>query len=118
MPMGGGNPRAWLGSRAYYAVSIAQFLDDSGPEIVGALTTCSSFAIEPTQRDAWIEQIDIMRPALAPYRDEGLIAFEYIVPRMGRRIDVLVVLRHVIFVIEFKVGEKRFSADATDQVWD
>jgi Uncharacterized conserved protein (DUF2075) len=60
-----------------------------------------------------------MREALAPYRnDDGRVFFEYDVPRVGKRIDVLVVLRHVVFVIEFKVGDSQFTASAHDQVWD
>lgn len=104
--------------RSYYSAPIATFLGRSDSDIVAALTLGSSFAIEPTQRDAWVEQIEIMRSALEPYGNQGLIAFEFAVPRVGRRIDVLVVLRHIIAVIEFKVGESRFTADATDQVWD
>ncbi|MCW5776483.1 MAG: DUF2075 domain-containing protein [Phycisphaeraceae bacterium] len=46
------------------------------------------------------------------------MALEYAVPRVGRRIDVLLVLRQVIFVLEYKVGDTRFTAHATEQVWD
>lgn len=105
-------------SRAYYSAPIATFLGQSDSDIIAALALGSSFAIEPTQRDAWVEQIEIMRRALEPYSNQGFIAFEFAVPRVGRRIDVLLVLRHIIAVIEFKVGERRFTADATDQVWD
>src|SRR5206468_9615868 len=44
--------------------------------------------------------------------------FEFNIPRMGRRIDVVVVSGPVIFAIEFKVGEKVFDRSAIDQVWD
>ncbi len=105
-------------SRAYYSASIAKFLSDSEESIIAALVAGSSFAIEPTQRDAWIEQIRILQSILPGYRDEGWIAFEFVVPRVGRRIDVLLLLRHVLFVLEFKVGERHFAARGTDQVWD
>src|SRR5262245_36198040 len=111
-------PKSGVHSRAYYSASIASFLDHADADILAALTLGSSFAIEPTQRDAWVEQIGIMRTTLASFRGDGLVAFEYVVPRVGRRIDVLVVVRHLIFVIEFKIGESHFSAHATDQVWD
>lgn len=37
---------------------------------------------------------------------------------MGRRIDVVLVLGPVLFVIEFKVGETEFTRAALNQVWD
>jgi hypothetical protein len=78
----------------------------------------SAFAIEETQRDAWLEQIEILRATFQPYLGRGSVYFEYAVPRMGKRIDVVAVIDHVIFVLEFKVGEKRFSGAALDQVFD
>lgn len=86
--------------------------------MITALVEASSFAIETTQRDAWREQIRIMRDALLHAPGNGLIAFEFAVPRMGKRIDVLLVLGAVVFVLEFKVGEREFSGDAIRQVWD
>jgi hypothetical protein len=37
---------------------------------------------------------------------------------MGKRIDVVLLIGPVIFVLEFKIGEKTFTSYATDQVWD
>ena len=105
-------------SRAYYADVIENFLDCSSDEILGSLARTSAFSIEASQRDAWIEQIKVLRVSLAPYRGHGKVYFEYAVPRLGKRIDVLILIGHVIFIIEFKVGEKSFTASATDQVWD
>jgi len=105
-------------ARAYYAASIDAFLADSENSILGRLAGASSFAIEPTQRDAWLAQIAIMRAALANSPAHGLIAFEFSVPRMGKRIDVLLVLGAAVYVLEFKVGEREFTADGLNQVWD
>lgn len=105
-------------SRAYYADLITDFLDRSTDEILGLLTRRSAFSIEASQRDAWLEQISVLRVSLEQYRGRGKIYFEYAVPRLGKRIDVVVLIGHVIFIIEFKVGEKEFTASATDQVWD
>jgi len=60
----------------------------------------------------------ILRPVLEPFRGQGHVLFEFSIPRLGKRIDVVAVIQHVLFVIEFKVGEKRFFSSATDQVWD
>ena len=105
-------------SRAYYADVIENFLDCSSDEILGSLARTSAFSIGASQRDAWIEQIKVLRVSLALYRGQGKVYFEYSVPRLGKRIDVLILIGHVIFIIEFKIGEKDFTASATDQVWD
>ena len=105
--------------RAFYSESIAGFLGRSTEAVLGTLTVNSSFGIEPTQRDAWIEEIRILRTALQPHRAEaGKVYLEFTVPRVGKRIDAVVVLRHAVFVMEFKVGESKFSGSAIDQVWD
>lgn len=105
-------------ARAYYAAGIDAFLTDSDETVLGRLAASSSFAIEPSQRDAWVVEISTMRAALAHARGTGLIAFEFAVPRMGKRIDVLLVLGAAVFVLEFKVGAAEFTADALNQVWD
>ncbi len=107
-----------LAQRAYYAASIGEFLVHHDDTIIAALTNASSFAVEPTQRDAWHGQIAAMRRALAGWDAGGLVAFEFAVPRMGKRIDVVAVAGGVVFVLEFKVGEAAFTADAMNQVWD
>lgn len=110
--------RESLDGRAYYAARIGEFLAHHDDTIIAALTNSSPFAIEPAQRDAWHGQIDTMRQTLAGWDAAGLVAFEFAVPRMGKRIDVLVVAGGVVFVLEFKVGETAFNADAVNQVWD
>lgn len=105
-------------SRAYYSELIEEFVDESADQILGVLSRRSSFAVEGTQRDAWVEQIRILKRILAPYRRRGKVYFEYSVPRLGKRIDVIAVIDHVVFVLEFKVGESEFSSSAVDQVWD
>jgi hypothetical protein len=107
-----------LGGRAYYAACIGDFLTHHDDTVIAALANASSFAIEPAQRDAWHGQIVAMREALLGWEASGLVAFEFAVPRMGKRIDVLVVAGGVVFVLEFKVGETAFTSDAVNQVWD
>lgn len=105
-------------ARAYYCASMDDFRIASDEEVIAALVKNSSFAIETTQRDAWLQQITVMRAVLAKLPGNGLIAFEFAVPRMGKRIDVLLVHGAGIYVLEFKVGEQHFTADALRQVWD
>lgn len=104
--------------RAYYSDTITRFLETGDSEIAGILATNSVGALLPSQRDAWSEQIQILKTALAPYRGRAKVYFEYSIPRLGRRIDVVALIDHVIFILEFKVGEREFAASAIDQVWD
>ena len=71
------------------------------------------------QKIAWLEQISILNNLLRPYSaSEGAVILEYEIPRLGRRVDTLLLLDQVLFVLEFKVGAETFSRDAIDQVWD
>jgi len=106
-----------IGSRAPYWASVEDFLRASEAEVLAALVRGSDFAVETSQRDAWIEQFAVMREALVGYPGAS-IGFEYAVPRVGKRIDAVVVAGCVVFVIEFKVGESQFTIGARNQVWD
>jgi len=102
--------------REYYTDSIANFRSTSPDEILGKLVRGSGFAIEQTQREAWLEEIDILKQVLS--NRNGQLYFEYAIPRMGKRIDVVLLIGPVIFVLEFKVGDREFTSSALDQVCD
>src|SRR3990167_9485854 len=102
--------------REYYSDSISNFLRSSTEEILGVLALNNDFALIQTQRGSWVAQIEILREILSSH--QGSIYFEYSIPRMGQRIDVVILIGPVIFVLEFKVGEREFTVYATDQVWD
>ncbi len=102
--------------RDYYSSSIADFLQNSTNEILGTLARNSGFAIEQTQRDAWLEEIAILKMTLR--NADGNIYFEYSIPRMGKRIDTVLLIGSVLFVLEFKIGESEFSSHAIDQAYD
>ncbi len=108
-------------NRAYYSDTISQFLDKPPDEILGQLTRGAGedgWAVETTQNNAWREQIVLLKAILATYRNEGAVYFEYAIPRLGSRIDVLASIRSVIFVIEFKTGGEDFTASAFAQASD
>jgi DUF2075 family protein len=102
--------------RAYYSDSITNFHNTGTDSILGKLARNNDFSLEQTQRDAWVEEINILRKVLSLHH--GHIYFEYSIPRMGQRIDVVLLIEQVIFVLEFKTGEKEFKPYAKDQVWD
>jgi Uncharacterized conserved protein (DUF2075) len=103
--------------RAYYAGSIASFLACDDESILGTLTAASEFAVDVLQRNAWQEEVRLLRkvlPALAP----GEVFLEFVVPRLGKRIDAVLLLRGVVFVLEFKIGAAVFATADVEQVWD
>ena len=104
--------------RAWYEAPIRGFLETPDDAILGALTRGSGdHAVEPAQRQAWLAQIALLKRWLAGGA-EGSVYFEFNIPRMGRRIDAVLLLGGVVAVLEFKVGEARFERAALDQAWD
>ena len=103
-------------NRAYYSNSITQFLTESPQSIYGKLALASEFAVEQGQKSAWKAQIDQLKVLL---RDiNGSIYFEFSIPRMGKRVDVVLLIGQAIFVVEYKVGDTKFASHAVDQVMD
>ncbi len=107
---------AFLKSRAFYSSSIESLLASSSEEILGFLAKTNTFSLDQKQKDAWLEEIRILKDALV--NRSGYIFFEYSIPRMGKRIDAVLLIGAVVFVLEFKVGEKEFKSADLDQVWD
>lgn len=68
------------------------------------------------QKKAWEFEIVELKEILNNF--DGQIFFEFVIPRMGRRIDILLIIQGVLFVVEFKVGEKQYGLNAIEQVWD
>ncbi len=94
--------------RYWYGASVSGFVAESQDAVVGQIVTSAEFAVLPTQRDAWLSQIAFLQSHLSGLL--GSIFFEFSIPRMGRRIDVVLLVGPVVFAIEFKVGEKTLFA--------
>ena len=103
-------------NRYYYSDTISNFIDSPVNEILGELSRKSEHSLLQTQIGAWENQIEILKVSLQEF--DGAIYFEFSIPRMGRRIDVVLIIDKVIFVLEFKVGEKEYLLSAFDQVYD
>ena len=103
-------------SIAYYAADVARFIGTTSDAILGSMMANSPFAVEPAQRDAWVVQIDDLKSALGGI--EGTVFLEFNVPRIGTRLDAVLISGPVIFAIEFKIGERDFKRDDLNQVWD
>ena len=103
--------------RAYYSNWIHKFQSQNEDEILGILTRSHGFALDALQRNAWISQILILKDNFKSFSN-GFLFFEYAIPRMGKRVDVAIIIKDIVFVLEFKVGDQKYSGYAIDQVLD
>ena len=106
-------PRCLFNSQinAFLATNVNSLLGSFGINYHGDILT--------TTNEAWAGEIDIMQEVLQPWQDEpGQIIFEYDIPRLGKRIDVVLLLRGIIFCLEFKVGQKDALQADVEQVLD
>ena len=91
--------------RYFYGDSIDDFLALPESQIIGELTTAHTSlhtSLQGMQADAWREEIDLLKNILSSYIGRGHIYFEYSIPRMGRRIDVVLLIDGVVLLLEFK----------------
>ena len=102
--------------RYYYAAAIDTFCHQSVDEVYGQIARQSSFDVTDGQKRAWENEIFLLQQVLRPYR--GQVLFEYAIPRLGKRADVIVLLNGVVYCLEFKDGEEDFLRQDIEQVWD
>jgi hypothetical protein len=100
----------------YFKDTIESFLQKSPEEIIGTITLANQFDSTFLQNRSWEQQIPILKNALVGY--QGTIFFEFSIPRMGKRVDSIIIIDDVVFVVEFKVGESKFLHYQVEQVWD
>ena len=104
--------------RAYYSAPIAEFLQQSIHEILGIIHTNDASAETTIQQsNTWEAEIRILKSQLKDFT-EGHIIFEYTIPRMGKRVDVVVLYRNIVFLLEFKCGDAEYRQTTYDQVYD
>lgn len=103
-------------SRCYYCNSIYGFIHQSREKILGEMAKNNAFSLDDQQKSSWITQIQLLQKLLTNI--QGSILFEFTIPRMGRRVDCMLLSYGCIFVIEFKVGSDVFHNSGIDQVTD
>ena len=104
--------------RFYYNESISRYLALPSEYILGCMDKANEFDLTIEQRGAWLEEITLMKKVAAELNEDGQILFEYTIPRLGKRVDVLLLIKGIIFTIEFKVGADAFLVNDKEQVWD
>ncbi len=101
---------------AFYQATIQDFLASSQESILGILAQNNYYELNQEQRNAWLTEISLLQNTLTGL--SGFIFLEYLIPRMGKRTDVILLVGSCIFVVEFKVGSSTFEHYAIDQVID
>ena len=102
----------------YYAESITEFLNESSNEILGRIHSNDPHAETRLQQtNTWESEISILKQQLAGLT-EGQIIFEYVIPRMGKRVDVVFLHMNIVYLLEFKCGDTEYKASTFDQVYD
>lgn len=101
---------------SYYFSPVHQFLATDPERILGVLAAAHTRDLEVSQRQAWEEELEILKSALGGL--SGAIYLEFDVPRLGSRIDAVLVSGPAIFPIEFKCGERQFRLADYHQSWD
>ena len=105
--------------RCLYFASFSEFLLSNPSSVLGDLVSANHGMDLTTTIEAWEGEIRIMQDVLAAWQDEdAYIIFEYSIPRLGKRVDVVLLLQGVVFCIEFKVGKKDAIQEDLEQVLD
>lgn len=106
-------------NRCLYIATIKKFLEQERMAVLGSLHNNYHGEALTTTDEAWMGEISILQQALLPWKNEDAqIIFEYEIPRLGKRIDVVLLLRGIIFCLEFKVGQKDALQADVEQVMD
>ena len=106
---------------AFYADSVAAFLHASDDEVYAPLASPHGYTLAPEQLSAWRLQLPVLRTALATLESADpapWIHLEFDIPRLGRRVDAVLVTSTAVIPIEFKVGAKKFQQADYEQAWD
>src|SRR5690348_15788989 len=101
--------------RAWYRATVKGFCAEPVSWVLGKLAANATLDVTSEQRDAWLEEISVLRQALPGI--EGTLLLEFAIPRMGHRADAVLLLERAVVVLEFKSAEKATQA-GLDQVWD
>lgn len=105
--------------RCLYENSFSGFFGETEMSILGKLIDHYHGEARTTTIEAWKSEISILQDVLSHFGEsEDRVIFEYDIPRLGKRIDVVLLFKGIIFCIEFKVGETRILEGDVDQVLD
>lgn len=83
-----------MSQRAYYFNSITNFILEDDESVLGQLLINDEFETTDLQKMAWRSEIQILKEQLFEF-SHGDIIFEYTIPRMGHRVNVICIIEKV-----------------------
>lgn len=108
-----------MSNKCLYQASFSSFLESPVHFVLGLLNDNYHGEVNTNSNEAWKGEIELLQDVLIPWKNENAqIIFEYEIPRLGKRIDVVLLLRGIIFCLEFKVGQKDALQADVEQVMD
>lgn len=106
-------------NRCLYKSDFKSFIEADPFSVLGRIHDTFHGQALTTTDEAWLGEINLLQNVLLPWKaEEAEIIFEYDIPRLGKRIDVVLLLRGLIFCLEFKVGQKDALQSDVEQVMD
>ncbi|WP_303757754.1 DNA/RNA helicase domain-containing protein [Bacteroides caecimuris] len=106
-------------NRCLYRSDFKSFIESDPYSILGHIHDAFHGQALTSTDEAWNSEINLLQRVLVPWKDEDAeIIFEYDIPRLGKRIDAVLLLRGIIFCLEFKVGQKDALQSDVEQVMD
>jgi hypothetical protein len=102
--------------RSWYSASFEEFQYTPDNQIIGKLAMNSPFADLPTQKISWLKEIRILRKSLQNFN--GWLHLEFDIPRMGRRVDAVLLINGIVIAIEFKIDASQYLMADIDQAYD
>ena len=107
-----------MSPRCLFISEFDEFRSLESSFILGKLVSSYHGSALTTTLEAWENEINILKNVLVKLEGNGQIIFEYDIPRLGKRIDCVLLYHGIIFVLEFKIGEKQILENDVDQVFD
>ena len=104
--------------RSFYSSTFEEFLKKNKDEVIGIIATNNGFDLNDLQKNTWLYEIDLLQNTLLDFPKDSKIIFEYVIPRIGKRNDNVLLINNIVFLLEFKVGETTYNHYAIDQVLD
>ena len=104
-------------TRAYYANYTTEFINTDDAKILGELVRNHAFNLNDLQKNAWIKEVTILKDLLRG-QNNVYLCLEYSIPRMGKRVDAILIIKNVVVVIEFKIGSNSYLNADIDQALD
>lgn len=101
---------------SYFRASVVEFLSTPDDRVLGQMAANGQFDLDLSQRDAWLAQFPVLRSSLRGLT--GTLFLEFDIPRVGSRVDAILISGPAVFPIEFKVGESEYTRAAYNQAWD